>query len=264
MKAKVVRSLLATLTLCAASLDGQPEQAPQNRFDLLAKALSPFIALATPVASEGNHALDLQALILETSGLPPQLKGGRLHVSFEAPDKVIAQIPTPFAPVTIGRRGDQIWAFPGKQLRPLVDRLPHQSGKKKKRTESGGLHFTPAEAILLPALLSVRDAGTVTAGAETFRVLDVGVMPELKLNGWSARVWIRPENESIAQIAIRAPAWSATLLIEKSDFSPTLPPEIWTPNAEQRADMVEVPVNALMPLLERLWHVAPTPPALSR
>jgi hypothetical protein len=263
MKAKVIRSLsLLTWTLFAHSIGAQPEEASQNRFDLLAKAISPFIALATPNGNDGDHALDLQVLILEASGLAPELKGGRLHVLFEAPDKLLAQIPTPSGIITIGRHGDKIWAFPGKQVQPLLDRLPAEA--RKKRTKLSGFHFTQAEAVLLPALLTVRAAGSVSVGGSTFRVLDVALMPELKITGWSARVWIRPENESIAQIAIHSPSWSATLLIEKTDFAVSFPPETWEPTADHRADLVEIPMRALMPLLERLWRVAPATPKPSR
>ncbi|MEP6686270.1 MAG: hypothetical protein ABJB22_05785 [Verrucomicrobiota bacterium] len=264
MKGKVIRSFVVlTCTLLAHSICAEPEASPQqNRFDLLAKALSPFIALATPNGNDGNHALDLQVSILETSGLPPELKGKRLHISFEAPDKVLAQIPTPSGIVTIGRHDDKVWAFPGKQLQPLLDRLPAEAAKKKKqRMKLSGLHFSQAEAILLPALLTVRAAGSVTVGGSTFRVLDVGLMPELKLKEWSARVWIRPENESIAQIAVHSPSGSATLLIEKTDFAVSFPLETWEPTADQRAEMVEIPMKALMPLLERLWRVAPATPS---
>jgi hypothetical protein len=261
MKAKVIRSLsLLTWTLLAHSIDARPEEAPQNRFDLLAKALSPFIALATPNGNDGNHALDLQVLILETSGLPPELKGGRLHISFEAPDKLLAQVPTPAGVITVGRHGDKVWAFPGKQLQPLLDRLPAEAAKKKKETKLSGFHFTQAEAVLLPALLTVRAAGSVSVAGSTFRVLDVGLMPELKLTGWSARVWIRPDNESIAQIAVHSPPWNATLLIEKTDFAVSFPSETWEPTPDQRAEMLEIPMRALMPLLDRLWRVGPAAP----
>lgn len=261
MKAKVIRSLsLLTWMLLVHSFRAEAEETPQNRFDLLAKAISPFIALATPNGNDGNHALDLQISILETSGLAPELKGGRLHISLEAPDKLLAQVPTPGGVLTIGRNGDQVWAFPGKQLQPLLDRLPAEPAKKRKQTKFGGLHITQVEAVLLPALLTVRNAGSVNVGGSTFRVLDVGLMPELKLKDWSARVWIRPENDSIAQIAVHSPSWSATLLIEKIDFAVSLPPETWEPTADQRAEVVEIPMKTLMPLLDRLWRAAPATP----
>ena len=264
MKAKVIRSLsLLTWTLLAHSTGARSEEAPQNRFDLLAKALSPFIALATPNGNGGNHALDLQVSILETSGLPPELKGRRLHISFEAPDKLLAQIPAPGGVITIGRQGDKVWVFPGRQLQPLLDRIPAETAMKKKQTKLIGFHFTQAEAVLLPALLTVRAAGSVNVGGATFRVLDVGLMPELKLTGWSARVWIRPENESIAQIALHSPSWNATLLIENTDFAVSFPPETWEPTADQSTETVEIPMRALKPLLERLWRVAPATPARS-
>jgi hypothetical protein len=263
MKAKVIRSLaLLTWILLTYSFgaESESEEGLQNRFDQLAKALSPFLALATPNGNEGNHALDLQVSILEVSGLASELKGRRLHIFFESPDKVLAEIPAPNGSITIGRNGDKIWGFPSKQLQPLLDRLPSEPAKKKKPAKFSGLHLTQAEAILLPALLTVRTAGSVNVGGSTFRVLDVGAMPELKLTGWSARVWIRPENETIAQIAVHSPSWNATLLIEKADFSVSLPPETWEPTADQRDETVEIPMKAPMPLLDRLWHPAPATP----
>ena len=220
----------------------------------------PAHRFATPNGNEGSHALDLQVSILQVSGLASELKGRRLHIFFEPPDKVLAQIPAPTGDITIGRNGDKVWGFPGKQLQPFVDRLPAEAAKKKKQAKFSGLHFTQAEAVLLPALLTVRTAGSVNVGGSTFRVLDVGVMPELKLTSWSARVWIRPENETIAQIAVHSPSWNATLLIEKADFSVSLPAETWESTADQRADTVEIPMKAMLPLLDRLWRATPATP----
>ena len=265
MKAKVIRSLsLLTWTLLAHSIGAQSEEAPQNRFDLLAKALSPFIALATPNGNDGNHALDLQVSILETSGLASGVeRWTAAYFRSKRRTNCSRKFPRRAASLRSAGNGDKVWAFPGKQLQPLLDRLPAEAAKKKKQTKLSGFHFTQAEAVLLPALLTVRAAGSVNVGGSTFRVLDVGLMPELKLTGWSARVWIRPENESIAQIAIHSPSWNATLLIEKTDFAVSFPPETWEPTADQRAETVEIPMKALMPLLERLWRVAPATPAPS-
>ncbi len=264
MKAKAIRSLTLLTCLCLAhSIAAQPEETPQNRFDLLARALSPFIALATPNGNDGNHALDLQVSVLETAGLAPELKGSRLHVSFEAPDKVLAQVPAPGGLITIGRHDDKIWMFPGKQLQTLLDHQSAEVAKRKKRMKFSGFHFTQAEAVLLPALLTVRSAGSATVGASTYRVLDVGLMPQLKLTGWTARVWIRPENETIAQIVVHAPSWSATVSIDKADFAVSLPAETWEPTAEQQQDLVEVSPSALMPMLERSWRVQSATPAPS-
>ncbi len=261
MKAKAIRSLsFLTWLLLAHSIGAQPEETPQNRFDLLARALSPFIALATPNGNDDNHALDLQASILEVSGFAPELKGGRLHISFEAPNKLLAQVPTPGGLITIGWHNDEIWAFPGKQLQPLLDHRSAQPAKRKKQMKLSGFRFTQAEAVLLPALLTVRSAGSVTVGASTYRVLDVGLMPQLKLSGWTARVWIRPESETIAQVIVHAPSWSTTLSIDKADFAVSLPPETWEPTTEQQEDLVEFPLSALMPMLERSWHAAPANP----
>ena len=52
---------------------------------------------------------------------------------FRSAGCLLAQIPILSGVITIGRHGEKIWAFPGKQLQPLLDRLPAEAAKKKRR-----------------------------------------------------------------------------------------------------------------------------------
>lgn len=255
MKAKVIRSLwVVILPLVVQQLEAESKPPAQNHFDLLAKALAPFIALATSTGSEGNHAVDFQATIVELAGLPPELQGAQVRLAVEFPNKFSAQIPTANGPINVGSRGERIWLHPASRLQPLKHGLAEERGENNKHRGSTGFRLTQTEALLLPALLNVRDAGKVDIGKETFRVLDLGLVPELKIKdiaGWSARVWIRPENNSFAQLEIRTPNGSVTLLVVKTNFRVSLPSDTFEPAPEQRPDVAETSVSEAMSLIEQ-------------
>jgi hypothetical protein len=254
-KRKLFRLLCAlTLFVSMAGLSAQAEGDAQNHFDLVVKALLPFLALNTAEGSAGNHALDLQATIVESSGFPANLNGARVQVAFEHPDKFRAEIPLAGGSLAIGRHNDRIWLSPGRGLQSLGEGLPKKPRKRKHTSGLFGASLTPAGAVFLPAFLKVKDAGNITLENENVRVLDLGLPPEIafeKSNQWSARIWIRPENKTIAQLRIQAPDWSVTLRIDKTAFSISLPPETWEPTEVQRADLIEVPQSVAAAVIER-------------
>jgi outer membrane lipoprotein-sorting protein len=249
MKAKVITSLGLALTLIAPSVCAQNSEAPENRFELLAKAIAPVIALFTPGGSAGSHALNLQALVTEVSGLPAQISGAPVHIAFEFPDKLLVQFPTSSGTATVCRDRQRVWAFPARQFAPLVEKV----GTKNSKKPLPPFQIDETKAVLLPALFDVHDAGSVKVAEQSYRVLDVRLVPELEtkeLGGWPVRLWIRPDDHRVAQIELRAKDWTATLTIETLELAPTLPPSTWQPTPEQHDQVMAVPGKKIGSLLQ--------------
>lgn len=250
MKAKVIRSFCVVVSLLLAhSARAQAPADGESRFDALAKSVGPLIALATPGGSSGNHALDLRASIGEVAGLPPELKAARLHLAFEFPDKLLVEFPIAGTTAVLCRNGQSVWAFPASLFTPLVD----QVGATVSTKPLPPFEIDQTKAALLPALLDVHDAGLVKLADESYRVLDLQLIGEIKTKeagAWPARIWVRPADHRIAQLALRFRDWNATLLIEKLDLTPSLPPETWNPTPEQQPQVIAVPGEKLGKLLE--------------
>ena len=254
MKGKAIRSIgaLVCVLLCSASLSPAAPKQSRSRYDVFAKAVTPFIAIGTPEGSNGNHAVDLTVALGNVSGLPPELNGRRARIAYEFPDKWFVQFPVDDFIATIGRRGSTVWAYPASRVQPLLDRMQAKAGESKSARAPAGFQLNKDIAVLIPALFDVRDAGQVKVADKPYRVVDVRLIPALhpsKEAGWPARLWVRPADFSLAQLLLRTSGWSATAVLEKAAFSPSLPPETWEPTEEQRADLAEVPASSLTTLI---------------
>jgi hypothetical protein len=247
MKAKVIR-LICIAILCALHpVFAQPSDDTENRFEVLTKSIAPIIALLAPNGSNGNHAIDLEAAIVTSTGLPTELNGASVHVAFEFPDKLLVQFPTPRGPATICRDKQTVWAFPATQFGPLVEKVGIDISTKPLPP----FQLEETKAILLPALFDVHDAGSVELNGETYRVLDVRVITSKKSkrnSGWPVRLWIR--DHRVAQIELRSSDWSATLAVKKQEITSTLPESMWQPTPEQHDQVNAIPGDKIASLLQ--------------
>jgi hypothetical protein len=249
MKGKAIRSFVIVFILMVGPIRAQKDDASEDRFDVLAKSISPIVALLTTTGSADNHALNLQASMAEVSGLPGQLIGAPVHVAFEFPDKLLVQFPTLAGSATICRDRQTVWAFPASQFGPLVEKV----GIKISTKPLPPFRIDEMKAVLLPALFDVHDAGLVKFGEQNYRVLDVRLIPELKGNradGWPVRLWIHPTDHRVAQITLRSTDWNATLTVDKLELAPTLPPSTWQPTPEQHDQVMAVPGEKIGSLLQ--------------
>jgi hypothetical protein len=247
MKTKVMRSVCLAILFATRPAFAQTNDAAENRFEVLTKSIAPILALLTPNGSNGNHAIDLQGTIGDTTGLPPELNGAPVHVAFQFPDKLLVQFPTPQGTAIICRDKQTVWAFPATQFGPLVEKIGIDISTKPLPP----FQLEETKAILLPALFDVNDAGTAELNGETFRVLDVRGITSKKSkrnNGWPVRVWIR--DHRVAQIEVRSSDWSATLAITKQEIIPTLPETTWQPTPEQHDQVTAIPGDKIASLLQ--------------
>ena len=254
MKGKAITSAVCAVLaigFIVASAVAAPKQS-KTRFDVFAKAITPFIAIGTPEGSNGNHAVDLTVALGNVSGLPPELNGRRAHFAYEFPSKWFVQFPVEDFVATAGSRGDTVWVHPGSRLQPFIDSIQARARERGGAEKGAGFKLTQTEAVLVPALFDVRDAGRVMVAEKPYRVVDVRPIPALRMTkdpGWPARLWVRPHDFSLAQLLLRTSDWSATAVLEKANFAKSLPPETWEPTAEQQADIAELPASSITSLL---------------
>jgi hypothetical protein len=248
MKTKVMRLFWGAILLTAQFVSAQENGERENRFQVLTKAIAPILALLTPNGSNGNHAIDLQGTLGASTGLPPELDGGQVHVAFEFPDKLLVQFPTPKGPAIICRDGQTVWAFPASQFGPLVEKVGIDISSKPLPP----FQLDETKAVLLPALFDVHDAGIAELHGQTYRVLDVrGVTFNKKTkrdSGYPVRLWIR--DDRVVQIELHSLGWSATLALTKNELVPSLPAKTWQPTPEQHDQVTAIPGDKIASLLQ--------------
>jgi hypothetical protein len=259
MKTTLKNIIRGMLALLAMAVTGQLA-AQENAYDVLGKALRPIANVFTPPEEPGNHALVLDAHLLEASKLPPELQGQALHVALMTPDAVLVQAPIAGELLTVCRDGDLLWATPGSKIQFLLDQVTTDAPEKKKKHKDkeaklmGPLELPvpQKDLVFLPILFQVADAGSETVAGAPCRVLDVQLMPQiaksLHAEDWTARVWVGADY-GIVRIALTGPDWSGKVAIDKLVFSPDLPEAMLQ---SQGTDVLRLTAEQFVELLRRV------------
>lgn len=237
---KTVRFILsaALLALAAAA------RAEENRYDVLSRALLPFAQIFATNTKNPNRALLLSGRLELMTGLPAALVGSRAELALQYPDRMRLRAPVLGQEVTLCRRGQDAWVYPGAKVGALLGvarelkKLP--KADPKARFESFALPVPEKQLALLPALFQVKDVGAEPLDGEPCRVLDLFLLPELarglKEKDWAARLWVRGDSKP-ARLSVARTGWQIAVRFERVEFSKTLPPETWEPTAEQAGDV---------------------------
>ena len=236
------------LILLAALLALVPAaRAEENRYDVLGKALLPFANVFAKNAKNPNRALLLTGRLELMTGLPPALLGSRAELALQYPDKLRLRAPVLGEEVTICRRGQEVWVYPGAKVAALLEvaralkKLP--KANPKAQLAPFALPIPEKQLALLPALFQVKDVGAEPLDGEPCRVLDLFLLPELakslKTKDWAARVWVRGDSKP-ARLSVARTGWQIAVRFERVEFSKTLPPETWDPTAEQAGDVLQL------------------------
>lgn len=222
------------LLLTAALLIPASIRAAENRYDITAKLLAPFINVLAKNTRNPNRAMSLSARLERLTGMPPELAGSRAELFVEYPDRLFLHAPIFGEELTVCRDRQQVWLTPGAKVQALLNLATAEKKLPKldpvARLEPFSLPVPEKQLVFLPALLVVKDAGTETVDGEECRVLDLALMPELekslKQPGWKARVWVRT-NYRPARLVLTRPEWELAVKFDKVTFSPKLPDATW-------------------------------------
>ena len=231
-------------------------RAEENRYDLLGRLLMPFANVFAKDAKNPNRAMLLTARLELMTGLPPALVGTRAEIAVQYPDKFRLRAPVLGEELTICRRGQEVWVWPGAKAAALIE----AAGKLPKPDPQAQLApfqlpVPEKQLALLAMLFQVKDVGAEALDGEPCRVLDLFLMPELakslREKDWAARVWVRGDGRP-ARLSVARAGWQMAVRFERLEFSKTLPPETWQPTAEQAGDVLRLDAARYGQLLEAL------------
>jgi hypothetical protein len=250
------RLLAATLAfLCV----GAPARAIENKYDVLAKALAPFVNVLAEKTKNPNRAMSLTGRIERLTGLSSEFVGARAELDLQYPDRLRIRGPLLGEQFTVCRNGQQLWAIPGARLQAVLDlavaerKLP--KADKDARLEPFQLPLPQKQLVFLPALFEVADAGFESLDGVECRVLDLKLMPDidkkLEQRGWHGRVWVRPDGKP-ARLYVARPGWELAVRFEKVEFSKRLPDATWDPPTEAASDVLKLDPPRYQQLLQAI------------
>jgi len=219
----------------------------ENRYDLLGRMLMPFVNVFAKDAKTPNRAFSFAVKLEQMTDLPAGLVGSHAEVAVEFPDKIRLRAPILGEDVTVCRRGEEVWAFPGSKVEAM---LKTAAAEKKLPKVDPKFHLAPfslpvpeKDLVFLPALFQVKDVGSESLDGVNCRVMDLYLMPELarslKAQSWGARVWIGPDAKPV-RISVAKPGWMAVVRFDQVEFAPKLPDGTWEPTSEQAADVLKL------------------------
>ncbi len=218
--------------------------AADNPYDLFGRAVAPFVQLLAAKNKSPNRSLTLSARIEEMTDLPPALAGARAELILQPPDKLRLRAPIFGEELTVCRRGEELWAFPGSKVSALLEAAT--AGKQlpppdlKAKLPPLRLPFPEKQLIFLPALFQVRDGGAASIEGTPCRVVDLQLMPELARSlgsaGWAARLWLRPD-ATPARLGLSRQGFGLAVRLDEVRFGPALPKETWQPTEGQADDI---------------------------
>ena len=237
------RAVVFSLVLvCGSALDAVAETAgpPRgNPYDVIGKIFQPFWGVLLAESNGANRAAALTLEMTETEGrLPKEMKGATLKAAVEFPDKVRLEAPVLGETFIVCRNGNEVWVVPGKKAEFLLSQFRVKPKEGLNLSTPIFLPITPAQAIFLPALFSVKRADVAEVdelNGEECRVLSAGLMPELAratgAEDFQARAWVGP-GHMLRRVEVKREDFKAVVDLREVAFSKTLPASTWEPPAD--------------------------------
>ncbi len=250
---KILRIALGLALLTIAT------RAEENRYDLLGRTLMPFVNVFAKSTSSPNRAISFTLKLEQMTDMPPALAGSRAEIAVEYPDKLRLHGPVLGEDITICRKGQEVWAYPGSKVEALLataaaaKKLP--KADPKFQLKPFGLPLPEKDLVFLPALFQIKDVGSEPLDGTACRVMDLFLMPELaramKAQGWGARAWLSSEAKPV-RISVAKPGWLVVVRFENLTFAPKLPDSTWEPTSEQAGDVLKLDAVRYQQLLGTL------------
>lgn len=238
---KILRFVLAFACLLSTA------RSEENRYDLLGRTLMPFVNVFAKSTSNPNRALSATLRLEQMTDLQPALAGSHVEVALEYPDKLRLHGPLMGQDITVCRKGQEVWVYPGSKVETLLSlaaaakKLP--KADPKFRLQPFALPIPEKQLVFLPALFQVKDIGSEPVDGTPCRVLDLFLMPELirslKAQGWGARAWLSDQAKPV-RISVAKPGWMVVVRFEHLEFMPSLPASTWEPTSEQAGDVLKL------------------------
>lgn len=257
------RALLATLIALAGvrvpalAAAEPPAPAAESARDLLKRAMGPVVNVFSRDPVGDDRAFALRLRLGDATNQALELKGRRVEILCQPPDRLLWQMPALGTIVTISRRGQEFWAHPASRLAPILARVDQRPASRDDAEPFAPLRL-PIPTRLFWAglnLVRLRDGGAGVPGdnqgAGVCRRVEV-TPPFAKERGSIVRLWLHEREAVPAQIDFVSPSEHATVVLESARLLPGLPEASFDPKPEQAADLLRIPYAKMRPFMKLL------------
>jgi len=196
-----LRLLLVALLFAASFLRAQEAPKPTPAA-LFGDALQKLAALVEPPAGAPAQALSVRLKVARADGLPKEMVGRALDLSWQAPDRLILNAEIGGERYSVGRDGESLWIHaPGKKFgvvgQPGLPRFASEPDQRDDtRLGRWKLPLPREQLLLLPLLCKVEQGADEPLDGVACRVLRATPQPQaieaLKLPAGTLHLWIRP------------------------------------------------------------------------
>jgi hypothetical protein len=224
----------------------------QNKYDVLAKTLQPYLSLFYSKSS--TKAMIGLLTVREATQVTPLLLNRPMRISFQFPDKLRIETDDENQKIILCRDGQSVWVYPkelGEQLLSSADLT-----KSNQTIPDFRLPFRDQQIVLLPALFQILRYETTTdqlsqpAWNLEFRI-DPQLAKGLK-NAFVVATLVRQSDYQVEKVRAKSRAFSGTLEVSSVQFPSSLPAETWHPEETIAADVVILPPGAYRSALQKI------------
>lgn len=230
--------------------------ADESVYDTFAKALAPIAAAVFGGAEGQPGVMVAECTVSEASGKLAAARGAQLRLALQAPDHLRADLAYNGAVLTACRAGKEMWATPAAPMRALAKAAGIDVDNVQPDTSSAPLipiALDPQMLVFLPVVFDVRDLGIEDIEGTSHRVLQFGLLQELrkaiKAEDFTARAWIGPDYKP-RRVLVAGKDYSLEIGVDKLTFADRLPETAW--QSAEGVEVLKLPASTTSELFEKM------------
>jgi outer membrane lipoprotein-sorting protein len=224
----------------------------QNKYDVLAKTLQPYLSLF--YSKSPTKAMVALATIREATQITPLLLNRPMRISFQFPDKLRVETEDDGQKIILCRDGQNVWVYPkdlGEQLLSSAD-----LSRSSQTIPDFRLPFRDQQIVLLPALFQIlRYETTTDPSGQAAWNLEFRIDPQLAKSlkdSFVVQTLVRQNDYQVEKIRAKSGAFSGILEVSSIQFLSSLPAATWHAEEAIIADAVTLPPAAYRSALQKI------------
>jgi hypothetical protein len=240
------------LLVVAVILLGARLSFAQNKYDVLAKTLEPYLSLFYSKSS--TKAMIALVTLRQATQITPLLLNRAIRISFQFPDKLRIETDDENQKVILCRDGQSVWVYPkdlGEQLLSSADLT-----RSSQTIPEFRLPVRDQQIVLLPALFQIlRYETTADQLSQPAWNLEFRIDPQLAKglkNSFVVATLVRQSDYQVEKIRAKSSAFSGILEVSSVQFLSSLPAETWHAEETIIADAVILPPGAYRSALQKI------------
>ena len=216
--------------------------------DVLRRMIEPAVDVFSRDPQGTARAVAIQLRTLEATDEPPELRGARLRLYCQPPDKLLMQFFSLGTLMTVSRQGQNVWVTPASKLAPLLERVQMTRVSHDDQEPLVPLRLKVPTRLfwLMFRFVKVRDGGEAILDGQVCRRLEMDA-EDKEDRGKTMRLWIRADNFRLVRVDWLSPTDHVYMTVDEFSLVPSLPASVFQPDAAAKADLLEVPANRFRP-----------------